>query len=382
MLIKISFIFFLLFHLISFGQYYFPPAHKPWQTKTPKFFNLKTEDLNKAIDFAQSNEYSGDPDLRISILKAFAKEPYHQILGPTKKRGEPAGMILKNGYQIASWGDIKRVDMTFSVTKSYLSTIAGLAMNQGFIKTNDAVVNSVWDDTFDGAHNQQITWGHLLNQSSDWSGTLWGSHDWADRPPNEGNIDDWRNRTLHAPGSHFEYNDVRVNILAYSLLQVWRKPLPQVLKEYIMDPIGASITWRWYGYKNSWVELDGTRMQSISGGGHSGGGLFINTEDHARFGLLFLNEGNWNGSQLLSKSWIKKATKPSPAKANYGYMWWLNKRGTPRYWDGVPENVYYAAGFGGNFIVIIPNENMVIVTRWLEPSKIGEFIKLVLDALP
>lgn len=382
MLIKISFIFFLLFHLISFGQYYFPPAHKPWQTKTPKFFHLKTEDLNKAIDFAQSNEYSGDPDLRISILKAFAKEPYHQILGPTKKRGEPAGMILKNGYQIASWGDIKRVDMTFSVTKSYLSTIAGLAMNQGFIKTNDAVVNSVWDDTFDGAHNQQITWGHLLNQSSDWSGTLWGSHDWADRPPNEGNIDDWRNRTLHAPGSHFEYNDVRVNILAYSLLQVWRKPLPQVLKEYIMDPIGASITWRWYGYKNSWVELDGTRMQSISGGGHSGGGLFINTEDHARFGLLFLNEGNWNGSQLLSKSWIKKATKPSPAKANYGYMWWLNKRGTPRYWDGVPENVYYAAGFGGNFIVIIPNENMVIVTRWLEPSKIGEFIKLVLDALP
>ena len=148
-----------------------------------------------------------------------------------------------------------------------------------------------------------------------------------------------------------------------------------------MDPIGATSTWRWYGYNNSWVELDGNYMQSVSGGGHSGGGIFINTEDHARFGLLFLNEGNWNGTQLISKSWIKKATSPSTAQSNYGYMWWLNKKGTPRYWEGIPENVYYAAGFGGNFIVIIPDESMVIVTRWLEPSQIGEFVRQVLKSI-
>ena len=139
------------------------------------------------------------------------------------------------------------------------------------------------------------------------------------------------------------------------------QPLPQVLKENIMDPIGATNTWRWYGYKNSWVELDGTRMQSVSGGGHSGGGIFINTEDHARFGLLFLNEGNWNGTQLISKSWIKNAISSSNAHINYGYMWWLNKKGTSRFWEGVPENVYYAAGFGGNFIVIIPDENLSLI---------------------
>ena len=149
-----------------------------------------------------------------------------------------------------------------------------------------------------------------------------------------------------------------------------------------MDPIGASKTWRWYGYDNSWVELDGNRMQSVSGGGHSGGGLFINTEDHARFGLLFLNNGNWNGTQLISNSWIKEATTPSIANNNYGYLWWLNKKGGYRFWNGVPENVYYAAGFGGNFIVIIPDEQMVIVTRWLEPSQIGAFVKQVLNALP
>ena len=382
MQIKFSILLFLFCHSFSFSQSYFPPAHEIWKTKSPKEFGLKTKTLNKAIDFALSNEYSGERDLRIAILKGFAREPYHQILGPTKKRGGPAGIILKNGYQIASWGAIQRVDMTFSVTKSYLSTLAGLAVDRGFIKTNDATVNSIWDTTFDGVHNKQITWEHLLTQSSDWSGSLWGGYDWADRPPKEGGIDDWKNRNYHTPGTHFEYNDVRVNVLAYSLLQVWRKPLPQVLKENIMDPIGATNTWRWYGYRNSWIELDGTRMQSVSGGGHSGGGIFINTEDHARFGLLFLNEGNWNGTQLLSKSWIKNAISSSNAQINYGYMWWLNKKGTSRFWEGVPENVYYAAGFGGNFIVIIPDDNIVIVTRWLEPSQIGEFVKNVLKALP
>jgi len=382
MRLQLFILIFLFIQISGFGQSYFPSANEVWETKNPKDFNIEVQALKKAIEFAQSNEYSGDRDLRIAILEGFAREPYHKILGPTKKRGGPSGMILKNGYQIASWGDTKRVDMTFSVTKSYLSTVAGLAVDRGFFKTKDAVANSVWDGTFDGAHNQQITWQHLLNQSSDWSGTLWNSHDWADRPPREGSIDDWKNRKIHTPGTHFKYNDVRVNLLAYSLLQIWRKPLPQVLKEHIMDPIGASITWRWYGYDNSWVELDGNRMQSVSGGGHSGGGLFINTEDHARFGLLFLNNGNWNGTQLISNSWIKEATKPSLANNNYGYLWWLNKKGGDRFWSGVPENVYYAAGFGGNFIVIIPDVQMVIVTRWLEPSQIGTFVKQVLNALP
>ncbi len=382
MRINIMILTFLIIQLNCYGQLYFPPAHQVWETKSPKDFNLDMERLTHAIQFAQSNEYSGDRDLRIAILNSFKREPYHTILGPTQKRGGPAGILLKNGYQIASWGDVKRVDMTFSVTKSYLSTVAGLAVDRGYFKPQDAVAESVWDTTFDGEHNRQITWQHLLTQSSDWSGTLWGMHDWADRPPSEGSIDDWKNRTLYPPGTHFKYNDVRVNLLAYSLLQVWRKPLPQVIKEHIMDPIGASQTWRWYGYTNSWVDLDGTRVQSVSGGGHSGGGLFINTEDQARFGLLFLNRGNWNGTQLISPSWIEEATTPSAANANYGYLWWLNKKGSSRYWEEVPENVYYASGFGGNFIVLIPDEQMVIVTRWLEPSTLGKFVKLVLDAVP
>ena len=169
----------------------------------------------------------------------------------------------------------------------------------------------VWEHHFTGSHNEKITWEHLLNQSSAWSGQLWGGYDWNDRPPRKGDVHSWKKATMAEPGTEMEYNDVRVNLLAYSLLQVWRKPLPMVLKENIMDPIGASSTWRWYGYDNSWTTVDGVKMQSVSGGGHSGGGLFISTEDHARFGLLCMNNGQWNGKQIISEKWLQQATASS-----------------------------------------------------------------------
>ena len=68
-------------------------------------------------------------------MKGFSTEPYHSIKGPTKKRGESNGLIIKDGYIIASWGDTKRVDMTFSVTKSYLSAITGIAVDKKLIRS-------------------------------------------------------------------------------------------------------------------------------------------------------------------------------------------------------------------------------------------------------
>ncbi|MFS4455251.1 serine hydrolase domain-containing protein [Maribacter sp. 2304DJ31-5] len=356
---------------------YFPERNVQWEQRSPHTYKIDGQRLNEAVSFANANEYSGSRDLRIAILKGFEREPFHEILGPTKKRGGPAGMILKHGYLIAQWGDTKRVDMTFSVTKSFLSTMAGLAVDKGLISsTDDKVGTYIWDGTFDGAHNSKITWEHLLQQNSDWSGELWGGKDWADRPPRTGKLDDWKFRKLNEPGTVMEYNDVRVNVLAYALTHVWRKPMPQVLKARIMDQIGASVTWRWYGYGHAWTEIDGIKMKSVTGGGHSGAGLFISTEDMARFGLLFLNNGKWKNKELLSEDWIKKAIEPSKPNNNYGYMWWLNKKGS-RHWKGLSENIYYAAGFGGNFIVIDKEKDLVVVTRWLEPSKIGEFMAKV-----
>ncbi|MBC7866811.1 MAG: serine hydrolase [Gloeobacteraceae cyanobacterium ES-bin-316] len=375
---KKIFLLFLIVHAntICAQQNYFPAAE--WKIKKPEELNMKKALLDSAVMLALKSENKVERDLRIANIKSYSREPDYKIIGPMKQRGGPAGLVIKNGYIAAQWGDISRVDMTFSVTKSYLSTLTGLAIDQGLIKTvTDKVGSYVWDHHFEGEHNSKVTWQHLLTQSSDWSGSLFGLDDWADRPPKDGTIDDWKKRTLLEPGTMFEYNDVRVNLLAYSLLQVWRKPLPVVLKEKIMDPIGASTTWRWFGYDNAYVNMDGLMMQSVSGGGHHGGGIFINTLDHARLGLLFLRNGKWNNQQLLSQNWVNEVQEPSVANKNYGYMWWLN---TDQGWKGISPKVYYAAGYGGNYIIVDKEHDLVMVTRWMDDSKVADVLKLVIQS--
>ena len=382
---KRNFLLLILFFISnSYSQTTYFPSEK-WETKSPSEFGYNEKKINQAVDFVIKNQNPGNKDLRVEILKGFSSEPYHSILGPTKKRGETNGLIIKDGYIIASWGDTKRVDMTFSVTKSYLSAVTGIAYDNKLINSEkDYVSKYLWDKTFDGNKNSRITWEHLLNQSSDWKGSLWGINDWEDRPDTSKEIDDWRSEPQKEPGTFYKYNDVRVNVLAYSLLHVFREALPKVLKKYIMDPIGASNSWRWYGYENSWINLDGVMTQSVSGGGHNGGGIFINSEDHARFGLLFLNNGIWDGKRVISENWIKKSITPSKTNPEYGYMWWINSELGEDYkttdWKYLPTNIYYGSGFGGNKVIIIPDENMVIVGRWFGSQTESTFIKMILES--
>lgn len=359
------------------AQHYFPDKWK-WETKLPEEVDMDAQLIEQAVAYAIRYRNKSSKDLAASIWRSFGKEPDFQLLGPTKHRDETSGMIIRHGYIIAEWGDTRRIDMTFSVTKSYLSTIAGLALDKGLIRdVQDPVGLYVQDGKFESEHNKKITWHHLLQQTSDWEGTLFDIPDWADRPVPRDKPELWQRRELHEPGTYMKYNDVRVNLLAYCLLQVWRRPLPQVLRENIMDPIDASNTWRWHGYKNSWVLVDGSKMQSVSGGGHFGGGMFISTRDHARFGLLFLRMGNWDGKQLLSEKWIKMLQEPAQAAPAYGYMWWLNT-GRKSLKD-VPENVYYASGFGGNYIVVDNKKNLVVVVRWM--LRLNDFLKIIYESL-
>jgi CubicO group peptidase (beta-lactamase class C family) len=351
------------------------PQRGTWETIAPQEAGFDARRLQAAVDYARSQAVTEPADLHQVITDHFApREPGFRILGPTGTRAGDSGMILRHGRIVAQWGDTRRVEMTFSVAKSYLSTLAALARADGLIDDLHApVARHVTGSRFEGEHNGAITWHHLLNQSSDWSGTLWDIPDWADRP--EG--DDPANRPLHPPGTRYKYNDVRVNLLALSLLEVFREPLPQVLRRRIMDPIGASTTWRWHGYENSWIELDGLRMQSVSGGGHFGGGMFISTEDHARFGLLFLRRGNWGGKQLFPPEWLEAIRATAPDRPDYGYLWWLNT-GRERV-PAAPARAISAAGFEGHYIYVDEQHDLVIVLRWI-PDLAG-VVEHVLGAL-
>ncbi len=360
---------------------YFPKSGRAWETRTPAQTGMDEEAIRKAIAFHGRNDSTAVPygvDIATAIVAGRSGEPYNELIGPVKQRGPVNGLIIRHGYIVAEWGDTNRADMTFSCAKSYLSTTAGLAFDRGLIASlDDRVADYVQDGGFDSPHNAKITWHMLLNQTSAWEGTLWGKPDWCDRP--EGPGQPWE-RPLVEPGTRYKYNDVRVNRLALSLLRIWRRPLPEVLRDNVMEKIGASPTWEWHGYDNSWVTIDGVRVQSVSGGGHWGGGLIINSRDHARFGYLCLRRGAWAREQVLSEEWVRRALTPTPSQPTYGYMnWFLNTK--RELLPAAPESSFCHLGQGRNVIYVDFEHDLVVVARWIEAEALPEFIRLVLSAV-
>jgi CubicO group peptidase (beta-lactamase class C family) len=381
------------------GQPYYPDV--TWQHKAPADVGVNPQLLKEATDFAISHETKAPRDLVLNHYQTFGREPFGEAIGPIKDRGDPTGLIIRHGYIIAEWGDPLRVDMTHSVTKSFLSSVVGVAFDRGKIRSIDDAVRDyvapvqVYNPVpsgnksdalsapglltpFDSEHNRAITWDNLLRQTSDWEGTLWGKPDWADRPgPNPG---DWIRRARNKPGSSYKYNDTRVNVLALAALNVWRRPLPQVLKETIMDPIGASDTWRWFGYENSWIVLDGALVQSVTGGGHFGGGLYINAYDMGRFGYLTLCHGRWKDRQLLSDRWVDWALTPTKPEPTYGFMnWFLNT--DLKMWPSAPASAFAHIGNGVNMIYVDPDHDLVAVVRWIDNGATNGFLKRLLAAV-
>lgn len=373
---------------------YFPPRGE-WEHRQPTALGLKADKLQAAIQFARDNEAKYPRDMELTQAIQFGKEPFSAGLGPFSERGEPTGVIVYHGYIVAEWGEPLRADITNSVTKSFLSSVVGLAVDRGLIRdVHDTVASyippiEIYDPLtpnghpllypFASAHNRTITWDDMLRQTSDWEGTLWGKPDWADRPEGT-NPDAWLHRKRNTPGTVYKYNDVRVNALALAATCVWRQPLPQVLKTNIMDPIGASNTWRWNGYRNAWIVLDGAPVQSVSGGGHWGGGMFIHAYDMARFGLLTLHRGKWNGKQLLSEQWVKQALTPTKPQPTYGYMnWFLNT--DHKLLPSAPVTSFVHIGNGTNLIYVDPEHDLVAVVRWIENKQMDEMIKRILAAV-
>ena len=340
--------------------------------------------LDDAMRYALSHETPWPRDLRAHLEAGFFEPPPHnEILGPIRPRGAPNGLILHRGSVAARWGDTRQVDFTFSVAKSYLSLLAGIAVADGLIVDLDKPVGRTVDDGgFAGPHNGAITWRHLLQQTSEWEGTLFGKPDIIDRNRSlamEGKGRKGDARPLLPPGSFWEYNDVRVNRLALALLRRFRRPLPEVFAERIMRPIGASDDWSWHGYSTSMVAIDGRMIEAVSGGTHWGGGVAIHAEDQARIGLLMLHRGMWEGQRLLPASWIDESLSPCALNPGYGLLWWLNTV-RARY-RSATEKSFFASGAGGNVTWVDPSNDLVAVMRWMDPAAINGFIGLTMRSL-
>ncbi|MEF8800439.1 MAG: serine hydrolase [Halolamina sp.] len=351
----------------------FPDPHDEggFERVAPEAVGIDADAVDDAVNFHLTH---GTPDETVEYHMPDL-EPFDEtegelggFLGPVPdRRGGPAGVILKEGKLVAEWGDTGRVDHCFSCAKSFLSLTGGIAWDQGRFDLEDQVGEDIDDGGFESEHNETITWKHLFQQTSEWEGELFDRPDSIDRNRGVGKTEGPGKdepRELEEPGEFWEYNDVRINRLALSLLRLHAKPLPRVLAHELMDPIGASRRWEWHGYYNSTVDVAGTTMESVSGGGHWGGGFWSPTTDLARAGHLLLNEGEWEGKRLLSEEWVENATTPCEQYENYGFLLWLNTDNT--LWPSAPESAYAFLGHGQNVVWVNPANDLVVVLRWLD----------------
>lgn len=345
--------------------------------------------LGQAIAFAESHEigWARDPvadPLNWGIHHG-DRPPWNKLLGPVHGRGPVSGVVMLRGREVASFGEPDRADLTFSVAKTYLALLAGVAHDRGLLPdVDEPVLARVRGIGFEAPRNQSVTWRHLLQQTSEWQGRCFGIPDQVDHfrqlsfapivPESHGRAKGERRR-LQPPGSYWEYNDVRINQLSLALMHLFGAALPEVFATAIMRPLGASNNWRWAGYHNSWVDVRGRKLQSVPGGTHWGGGVSISARDQALIGQMMLD----GGRGIVSAAWVDAMRAPCSIAPWYGFLQWLNSTGTV--FPSLPRDVYAAFGAGGAVVCLAPSQQAVIVARWLAPEHIDPFIAKVLAAL-
>ena len=349
-------------------------------------------DFRAAIEYANANEtnWSRDTSSGWGIHSADTP-PWNRLLGPVYPRGPASGVICVGGQVAAQWGEPDRADLTFSVAKTYLALLAGVAWEKGLLGSLDEpVAKKVKNIGFESAQNQSITWRHLLQQTSEFEGSCFGVPDQVDRyrhlsyqPASDVAATGFQKgdaRPLQTPGSFWEYNDVRINQLSLALLHVFKEPLPEVFRRTIADPSGASSTWRWEGYDNSWVDIDGRLIQSVPGGTHWGGGVSISAHDQALIGQMMLNKGFVGQSQVVASQWLEWMQTPCTIAPWYGMLVWLNTAGS--IFKNASRQSYFCIGAGASVVWVEPAFDMVAVVRWIDGEKVNGFCEAVYSAMP
>lgn len=346
--------------------------------------------LAEAVTLAEASEPELPREMDAWLATTLAAEPWPYVMGDVIDRGAPSGLVLLGGREIARWGEPGRREMAFSIAKSALATVAGLAFDDGLLDDLDEpVVERVPLSAFGGAKlfgggvpedpeaARAITWRQLLTQTSDWRGVLFDVPWWADpqgkQEPGE---------PAHAPGSRFSYNDVRTNLCSLALTHLHGAANAATLGERVLDPIGFAPGWSWRGLRQMATTLaGGERVEVTTGGSHWGGGLWCSAEDLARFGLLHLNGGEWEGRRLLSEDWCRMMLAPTPPRPAYGLMWWRNPAagaadGAPAapaagevadadaFYPGAGARGFAAHGTGEQIVWCDPDRDLVAVVRW------------------
>lgn len=294
-----------------------PWPTKGWAVSTPEEQNVDSEELFKAVDHI----YQKQPDI-YSLL------------------------VIKNGFLIFEnyykKGKPGRYDWAHSVTKSYVSTLIGIAINQGLIKSVDQTLLELLPKQYKEnltAEVKSITLKSLLTMTAGfgWNDSGASMMQWFLSP-------DWtahaiRQKQIAPQGKNFNYNSSLSHLLSVILTEASKMSTKQFAEQYLFDPLGMTI--------HEWPI-------GPKGNNYGGFGLKVTPRDLAKLGYLFLNNGLWDDRQIVSSSWVKDATTPANSSDyGYGYQWWI--RPVRDYFS------YQALGRRGQNIVVVPDQDLVVV---------------------
>lgn len=333
-----------------------------WLSSTPEAQGVDSKKMKKALDY-------------------LASESRHN------KNKEV--LIIRNGYQIFAGSNTDSTHNIWSCSKTFTSTVLGLLVDDGVISLDDKaaqyepLLKEFYPDV-SFRHFTTMTSGYSAAGRSRWKDADYADWSWTVYKPEE---------PLFPAGSAYAYWDEAQMMFGRVLTQILQKPMHDYLKERVTDPIGMG-EWTWYPEK----DLNGI---PINNGCTN---VFINAKQFARWGWLFLNEGNWDGQQLISKEWVKMASsvqvpvslpmgdtdrRETVGPGCYGFNWWVNGRkadGKMKF-PGAPEGVYFPSGLNNNKCLVIPGWNMVIVRMGEDghpddPDLVyGTFLKMMGEAV-
>ncbi len=307
-----------------------------WEEKKPEELGVDSQKLQEALDYLASE--SGEDGLE-------------EIF------------IVRKGFVIYKGDSITKKHNIYSSSKSFTSTVLGLLSDFGIVsvETNAKYLDDALNELY-----PTTTLSHFASMTSGYSGkgaSRWNepSEDWSWTPYE---ID----TPLFEPGTKFAYWDEAQMMLGRLLTKRAKKSMKEIFDENIGKPIGMG--------EYEWITEGEVDSIPINNGCT---GVMINAEQLARFGHLYLNEGHWDGDQILSRFWIKKATtnqvftdkiadtdrKNVDGRGCYGYNWWINGlMPTGEYhMPDTPKSLYYASGLHNNVCFVIPEWDLVFVRR-------------------
>ena len=310
-------------------------------------------------------------DLGYSTEKLEAAKKY------TEDIKTAAVVIVVDGAILYEWGEVERKFMTQSTRKSFLSALYGNYVNNGIIDLDKTMADLGIDDEppLSEEEKKATVRDCLKARSGIYHTALYESAGMKRLKPK---------RHTQRAGTHWYYNNWDFNVLCTIFEKFSGKKFYNALEEEIAEPIGME---HFEAEDGRYV----TGKESI----HAAYPFIITARDMARFGLLMLRKGNWNGSQIIPADWVEESTDYySDATLygtdGYGYMWWVVKHNTkfPHLPNVVlKEGTYSARGAGGHYILVIPDYDMIIVHRvntfernFVSGSQMGKLVKMILDA--